>query len=531
MYWGDTWWRNANFSACQQIELGEGLLISNKWGTPLQYICEAMYKQTCFEGKIPNMNTNIGLVMNKTTNTLPLILESWHQFTTDSMLYQNRGSFAQSIVAIVYSISISAVITWFLTIFVLTNYTVKPSFLLKASTILSSIYILVVIIKTIVKLHNQQKNGYLSSPEILMYVNTSTAINIMDMIVVLLLQINQVQVIMRIFSRQKEKRLTLFMGLVASMLSQTIWGVSRFHRFAPDDEAGDILPAFIYLVRIAMAVSYAAIITVFLISKINDIISNRSIWLLSLLTIVLIYSPLAFFVADISNTFVYELSEIFSVVTYTICVVIPWEWCNKFNLIEKRKEKDGVLGRRFYEDELYALDKHEIFVENCSDRDENGSGRGVDDDEDTPENRTMLTNQNKKELSNARKVLKALKSTKKTFLTITDGIIAAGFAIPRSVSISAQSFEPRDRNIHLNDAHKLVPNPTNDPQIELDVLSHSNVLLNNGSTSHSVSGRHRRNVFLYSRQEVVVDFSEEDDEELGEGQYEGDQQDNEDTES
>lgn len=533
MYWGDSWWRKYNLPGCRPMRLLEGLLVSNNWNTPLQYISEAVYQQSCFKGRIPNMNTNIGLVVNRTADVLPAVLSTWKQFTTYPVISYgaNRGSFAYSIVTIVYSLSISAVITWFLTIFVLTNYTIKASLLLKGSSILSSIYILVVVVNSLIQMHKQHMNGYLSSPELLQFINTSIHMNILDMVVVLLLQINQVQVIMRIFSRQKEKRLTLLIGLIASIMSQTIWSVSKFHRFSPDDEAGDILPAFIYLVRIAMAISYAAIITVFVLSKINDIIANRSIWLLSVLNLVLIYSPLAFFVADISNTFVYELSEIFSVVTYAICVVIPWEWCNKFNLIEKRKEKDGVLGRRFYEDELYELDKHEIFVENHTasysaiqnddndhdpDNDHDGDG-DINLDQDISENRTMLFNRNKnnKEFTNARKVLKALKSTKKTFITITDGIIAAGFAIPRSVSISQQSLEPKDKNIHLKDAHKLVPNPTNGPQIELNTLTQSNMTLLNDSTTPSVQGRHRRNVFLYSRQEVVIAFSEdeEDDEE------------------
>ena len=57
-------------------------------------------------------------------------------------------------------------------------------------------------------------------------------------------------------------------------------------------------------------------------------------------------------------------------VNYVIGVVIPWEWCNKFNLIMKAKEKEGVLGRRFYEDELYELDRFELFVEEQMPEDE-----------------------------------------------------------------------------------------------------------------------------------------------------------------
>lgn len=516
MDWGSSWWNLNHYDGCDPMKLLEGLLLSSKGGKPLQFITEAFYQATCYQNRIPNMNTNIGLVFNQTTQTLPMILESWVKFTTNASQTHSsdRGSFSYSVVAIIYSVSISAVVIWFLSLFVLTNYTIKASILLKSSSLLASVYILVIIVKSVIRLHRQQKNGYLSSPELIDYLTKSTSLNVLDLIVVLLLQFNQVQVIMRIFSRQKEKRLTFIIGLIASLLSQVIWAVSKFAKFDYLDEAGDILPAFIYLVRIAMALSYAAVITVFILSKFSDVFANRSIWLLTILTLVLIFSPLALFVADVSNAFVYELSEIFSVVTYTIGVVLPWEWFNKFNLIERRKEKDGVLGRRVYEDELYELDKHEIFIENDATRysdirdgddfDDNNNANNFGDG-DIAENTTMLSNRSK-ELSNARKVLKTLRSTKKTFLTITDGIIAAGFAIPRSVSISAQSIEPVDKNAHLNDAHNLVAKPKNDPLIELNVLSNST---NNGSTS--ASGRHRRNVFLYSRQEVALEVSDDDD--------------------
>jgi hypothetical protein len=481
------------------------------------------------------MNTNVGLVVNQTTNTLPIIYDSWRNFTLNAHdILGNRGSFTYSVVAIVYSLSISAVVTWFLTIFVLTNYTIKPSWLLKSSTVLSSVYILLVVVKAITKLHNQQTNGYLSSPELLEYLNGANEINIFDLIVVFLLQINQVQVIMRIFLRQNDKRLTFFIGVAASVMSQAIWGVSKFHNFSPDDEAGDILPAFIYLVRIATSVCYAAIVSVFVLSKITYIIANKAIWLLSLLTVILIYSPVAFFVADVSNAFIYELSEFFSVVTYIVCVVIPWEWCNKFNLIMKAKEKEGILGRRFYEEELYELDRYEIFVEDNENEDNNDG----DTEEEEPRNWNggdhdvaaeggpmIRRNGTRKvipkyfdtsEESNSRKVIDALKTTKKTFLTITDGIIAAGFAIPRSVSVSTQNSEPRDRNVHLNDAHKLPINPTNNVRIELSNLDQNGAVQRTDGEDDdamtSTQGRHRRNVFIYSRKEVVLGLSEDEDE-------------------
>lgn len=461
--------------------------MSHRADVPNQYIKAGIYHPQCYDGVMPVLDTNTNLLVELFVGPLPVIQETWHQFTHSG----SRGSFAYSIVPIIYSVSILAVVTWFLTLFVMTNYTVKPSFLLKVSSLLSSVYMLITVVKSVVNLHGQQKRGYLHGAELLKYINNSTTLNVIDLILVILLQINQVQVIMRIFSRQKDKRLTFLIGIIACISFQVIWAITQFHVFDADDEAGDILPAFIYLGRIAMGACYAALISVFIVTKFNDVLLNKHIWLLSGLTIVFIYSPVAFFAADISNMWVNELSDIFSVVTYVICVVIPWEWCNKYNLILKKKEKEGVLGRPFYEDEVYELDRYEIFIDKDSDEDNEDGG--------TTQSRRSLSMSTSEQSdnpttapSNARAalpfVLRAYEASKKNFLSLTDAIIATGLAIPRSVSVSTLSSNPRPETVPLTTIHQeREPEDTN---------------------SQFRNGRQRNNVFVYARKEVVIDFDD-----------------------
>ena len=157
----------------------------------------------------------------------------------------------------------------------LTNYTIKPSWLLKTSTILSTVYILVVVIKSILILHGQQRDGYLHGAKLLSELNDYNPIQIIDLIVVLLLQINQVQIIMRIFQRQKDKRMAFTHWYSGDIGISSDLGNCTIYTPADANEASDILPAFIYLVRIAMALCYAAIITVFFITKIQIILANK----------------------------------------------------------------------------------------------------------------------------------------------------------------------------------------------------------------------------------------------------------------
>lgn len=427
MHWRTTWWEHQDFDLCHPIHLSEGLLLLRR-GKFLQFIEGATYTPQCFMGRVPMMNLVMGYMLEQYSDNLPLVLSSWKEYVGTT-----RGHFLYSFTTLVYSISVLAVITLFLTVFVFTNYTIKPLMLLKLLLVLLLSYILGVVIKSITVLHGQQKRGYLHGGLLQDSLNNTIWLSILDLIAVFLLQINQVQVVMRIFQRQKEKRMAFLVGVVCAGASQTIWGVTKFKDFAEDDEAGDILPAFIYLVRIAMAVCYAAIVLVFMLTKIHDIYQNPRIWVLSLLTFVLIYSPVAFFVADVSNAFIYELSEVFSVVTYVICVVLPWEWCNKVNIIKHVKEKEGVLGRRFYEEEQLDVDHYEIFEDRLD-----------NDDDETNESEDLLGRRARIKQrfadSDLVKIKDVLHHSKRTLLNVTDGIIAAGFLIPRSASIATDDI-------------------------------------------------------------------------------------------
>lgn len=486
------------YDLCEQIKLPEGVLISHDFDEQVHYIDSALFKQKCYAGATPMLNTNANLIMNTFSEPLPIVKNSWEKFT----LHLNGGEFIYSVIPIVYSISISAVVTWFLTIFVITNYTIKPSFLLKGSTIISLVYMLITVIQAILVLHCQQRQGFLHGMALLDHINKKVYLSVIDMVVVLLLQVNQVQVVMRLFSRQSDKRLIFLIGLLASVASQTLWSITKFHNFRDDDEVGKIVPAFTYLIRIAMSISYAAMFTAFLLTKLKTLIGHRGIWPLSLLTLLFIYAPVAFFIADVSNAWVYELSEIFSVVTYVVCVVIPWEWCNKYNVIRKMKEKEGVLGRRFHEDELYELDRFEIFVEEESDSDGDNEGSHLMHDRSYDSNCAQskhTVDSSKKSMRDSRKnskyvrLVNGVSLVRDRFLDVTDKIIATGLAIPRSVSVGSNSVATP--NFHFNSSG------TDDLVEHMPIRSRTIAFADNDNT-----GRNRRDVFVYSTKNVVIDL-------------------------
>ncbi|GMF05948.1 unnamed protein product [Ambrosiozyma monospora] len=63
-----------------------------------------------------------------------------------------------------------------------------------------------------------------------------------------------------------------------------------------------------------------------------------------------INTSIAFFIADISNVWVSELSEVFNLTCYLISNIITWEWLNRMAQLERHEQKGGVLGRQFFYD-------------------------------------------------------------------------------------------------------------------------------------------------------------------------------------
>ena len=110
MYWKNAWWVGTVYSSCEPIELPEGMLISKQYETyPITTVSKAIYKQMCYRNCIPVLNTNVGFVIDTFAKPLPIVSQSWREFTKDSL----RGSFAYSVVSIIYAIAVLAVIIWF----------------------------------------------------------------------------------------------------------------------------------------------------------------------------------------------------------------------------------------------------------------------------------------------------------------------------------------------------------------------------------------------------------------------------------
>lgn len=446
------------YSLCGVLKLQEGILVSHNFSTPVRYILGAEFQPTCFQHSIPMIDTNMDLILNEFSEQLPIVRSSWEEYT------QRSGSFVKGVVPVLYSISFLAVVTWFLTVFVIANLKKSSSFL-QGSTAFALIYMVIIVVKSLITLHDQQRNGYFNGQILLAEVTTTNWIRAIDLVVILLLQLNQVQVIMRLFSRQSDKRLVFLAGVFATVASQVIWGVTEFGAFPSSKEVERVLSALTYLVRIANNVIYATIFTAFLLTKLRTILANRSIWLISILSLMFIYAPIAFFVADVTSPWAHE----FPTVTYTVCVVLPWQWCNSYDHIQKIQEKEGILGRKFYEDELCELDRLGLFVEEEDEclglkHDEDDDNKDDDDDDDDGVTASLVSLENSNSRnglgSSGRKAGRSSLSQLQLIKTLFNAESIASASNTRGNVVHSTKFRIAFASLeHENDKYKLSMRP------------------------------------------------------------------------
>lgn len=366
--WRYPYQSSENYPFCYPEPLPTGILM---YDGGMEFLDPALgnsyYSAFCFRDSPVFSSNNHRMSESLLIEPLPMIRYQWNQALNDGDQINVKG-FQHSIFPLIYSVSTATIIACYLTVILFTkNYldSQKPSLLIKSSSLLSTIQLLIVYITCIVKFSQQYYDGYNSVTDMVSYIRSSVHLNVIFFLSFLLLQLTQAQIVMRLFGRKKEKQVALTVGIMLSLTCEILWAVSTFYP-VPNDHDTDatssisLVSAFMYLFRISMAMIFAALMVVYAFNK-RTFIFKKSIMLLTLITLASINLSFGFFVADVSNLWVNELSDVFNLVSYLICNVVAWEWVNRVSQLEKMKQKQGVLGRPVYEDD-FAPDKNVLSI-------------------------------------------------------------------------------------------------------------------------------------------------------------------------
>ncbi|QPG73552.1 hypothetical protein FOA43_000864 [Brettanomyces nanus] len=395
--WRRPHYTNVSFPICVDSVLNDGVLVSEQGvfgiysGSGFNYT----HRFICDADESPVLLSSNQVLSRMGVHQLPLFLNTWHaylenKFDSSSNLYPKYN---YSIYPFVYSFSTAAVITLFLTSILFTKHYItafKPSFLMRSSCLVATAQMIAINIFSLVRLSQMAEEGSSSAATLLDQLLLSNGFNSVYLIAFVLLLLCQVDIIKRIYLRRKEKKAIVVIGTVLVIVTQTLWGISTFASDSDylepflvgiqdavhlesdvsldaDDSALAILPVFVYLLEITLSVIYAALICVYCFSK-RRFAFHSHMLSLTIIMIIAINSPIAFFIADISDIWVNELSDMFNVVCYVITNVTTWEWLNRLKQMEKHDQKDNLLGRPFFADNYIKSSTSTILEDSTQER-------------------------------------------------------------------------------------------------------------------------------------------------------------------
>ncbi|KAI5291591.1 pH-response regulator protein palH/rim21 [Ascosphaera aggregata] len=236
---------------------------------------------------------------------------------------------------------------------------------------------------------HQYERHFMDSTILTQKVLDSMEIRVVRVISITFLWLAQVQTLIRLFPRHKEKVAIKWIGFALIVLDTVFTILNIFTRdwrqtvnFA--GSIRDAVSALNYLFELSLSCLYAAWVLVYTMSKHRFAFfhpKQKNICLVAFLSMTAVLIPVIFFVLDISKPDISPWGEYIRWVGSAAASVVVWEWVERIEALERDERKDGILGREIFDgEELVDVTQSQEF--NRSGR-KNRNYSGLDDgDED-----------------------------------------------------------------------------------------------------------------------------------------------------
>jgi hypothetical protein len=233
--------------------------------------------------------------------------------------------------------------------------------------------------------------GIANSDGLRMQVMGSTELKVIRLVSDTFLWLAQVQTLIRLFPRQKEKIIIkwaafalITLDVVFSALNSFLFsedGVTR----PPDNPQEFVhpIPALSYIFQLSLGVLYAAWVLYYAFVRRKYAFYHplmRNICLVAIISTVAILIPIVFFILDISKPDIAGWGDYVRWVGAAAASVVVWEWVERIEALEREDKKDGILGREVFDDELDFTSSRYIKRQKPS-RDESSTGSGEGDED------------------------------------------------------------------------------------------------------------------------------------------------------
>ena len=172
----------------------------------------------------------------------------------------------------------------------------------------------------------------------------------------------QVQTLIRLFPRHKEKIMIKWAGFALIVLDTIFAILDNFFVKANGTRPrmyDDAIPALSYLFELSLNLLYAAWVIFYSLSKRRFAFFHpkmRNICLVALLSLCAVLIPVIFFVLDISKPDIAGWGSYVRWVGSAAASVVVWEWVERIEALERDERKDGILGREVFDgDEMLEV--------------------------------------------------------------------------------------------------------------------------------------------------------------------------------
>ncbi|KAI5296518.1 pH-response regulator protein palH/rim21 [Ascosphaera acerosa] len=204
---------------------------------------------------------------------------------------------------------------------------------------------------------HQYERHFMDSTTLTQKVLDSIEIRIVRVISITFLWLAQVQTLIRLFPRHKEKVAIKWIGFALIVLDTVFTILNNFtrdwrHTINFAGSIRDAVSALNYLFELSLSCLYAAWVIFYSISKHRFAFFNpkmKNICLVAALSLCAVLIPVVFFVLDISKPDISPWGEYIRWVGAAAASVTVWEWVERIEALERDERKDGILGREVFD--------------------------------------------------------------------------------------------------------------------------------------------------------------------------------------
>ncbi|KAF1837767.1 PalH-domain-containing protein [Decorospora gaudefroyi] len=225
----------------------------------------------------------------------------------------------------------------------------------KAAALTVAVSLTLATVDTFKIAQSQYYRGFMDAMELRDQVVAGMEIKVSRVVSDVFLWLAQVQTLIRLFPRHKEKVIIKWVGFALILLDIIF---SCLNSFGPYDTTrrpahfDTAIPALSYLFQLSLSMLYAAWVMYYSITKRRYAFYHSMMWNMSvvaLLSIIAILTPVIFFITDIANYTIAGWGDYFRWVGAAAASVIVWEWVERIEALEREERKDGILGREIYD--------------------------------------------------------------------------------------------------------------------------------------------------------------------------------------